>query len=150
MKTWQKSLFIMLISFGSLGLFFQFTELGVNRTKSLPYQYFLIVKGLSFEKGDLVSIRGHQAKYIGELNLIKRVVGVAGDEIEPLLVGLKNQTKKGEPLTPLAIKVIPEGYVFVNADHKHSYDSRYEEFGLVSVETIHGRAFAFGRIHDEK
>lgn len=145
MKTWQKSLLIMLISFGSLGLFFQFTELGVNRTKSLPYQYFLIVKGLSFEKGDLVSIKGHQAKYIGDLNLIKRVVGVAGDPVGPLLLALKRSTKKGEPLTPLAIKVIPEGYVFVNADHKHSYDSRYEEFGLVSIETIKGRAFSFGR-----
>jgi len=145
MKTWQKSLLIMLISFGSLGLFFQFTELGVNRTKSLPYQYFLIVKGLSFKKGDLVSIKGHQAKYIGDLNLIKRVVGVAGDPVGPLLLALKRSTKKGEPLTPLAIKVIPEGYVFVNADHKNSYDSRYEEFGLVSEETIKGRAFSFGR-----
>ena len=145
MKTWQKSLLIMLISFGSLGLFFQFTELGVNRTKSLPCQYFLIVKGLSFKKGDLVSIKGHLAKYIGDLNLIKRVVGVAGDPVGPLLLALKRSTKKGEPLTPLAIKVIPEGYVFVNADHKHSYDSRYEEFGLVSEETIKGRAFSFGR-----
>ncbi len=146
MKTWQNSLLVMSLIFGSLVVFFQFTELGVNRTKSLPYQYFLIVKGFSFEKGDLVSIKGHQAKYIGDIPLIKRVVGVAGDQVSPLLISLKRSTKKGEPLTPLAVKVIPEGYVFVNADHKHSYDSRYEEFGLVEVESIKGRAFGFGEI----
>jgi type IV secretory pathway protease TraF len=110
----------------------------------LPDKYFLTVKGLSFKKGCLVSISGHHAKYIGDLPLIKRVVGLSGDSIQPLLKDLKKTTKCGKPLSVLSQNVIPEGYVFVTADNKDSYDSRYEEFGLVSTENIKGRAFVLG------
>ena len=33
-----------------------------------------------------------------------------------------------------------EGYVFVAGDHPKSFDSRYDEFGLVNIENIQGRA----------
>jgi type IV secretory pathway protease TraF len=75
----------------------------------------------------------------------------SGIEIFPLL----KQTKEGNPLTPLSIKnipegrntqgiipegIIPKGYVFVAGDNLNSFDSRYEEFGLVPVEKIWGKA----------
>ncbi len=79
-----------------------------------------------------------------------------GIEIFPLL----KQTKEGNPLTPLSVKrisegnntekiipegiipkgIIPPGYVFVAGDNPHSFDSRYEEFGLVPMEKIWGKA----------
>jgi len=142
MKKWQR--YTLIGSVSALSVLFQYTELGINLTKSFPYKYFLIVKDLSFQNGDLISIKGHHAKYIGDLSLIKRVVGVSGDPIEPLLVNLKKTTKCGKPLNALSLTVIPDGYVFVNADHKDSYDSRYKEFGLVSVDHIKGRAFILG------
>ena len=64
-----------------------------------------------------------------------------GIEIFPLL----KQTKEGNPLTPLSVKnisgeIIPPGYVFVAGDNPNSFDSRYEEFGLVPMEKIWGKA----------
>lgn len=45
--------------------------------------------------------------------------------------------------------VIPDGYVFVAGDNSQtSYDSRYEEFGLVSEDMIWGTiVFQFGGSH---
>lgn len=79
-----------------------------------------------------------------------------GIEIFPLL----KQTREGNPLTPLSVKrfskgdiskeiifgrvipegIIPSGYVFVAGDNPNSFDSRYEEFGLVPMEKIWGKA----------
>ena len=79
-----------------------------------------------------------------------------GIDIFPLL----KQTKEGNPLTPLSVKrfsegnntekiipegiipkgIIPPGYVFVAGDNPNSFDSRYEEFGLVPMEKIWGKA----------
>lgn len=53
---------------------------------------------------------------------------------------LLKRTKYGDPLTPLRAERIPAGYVFVAGDHPRSFDSRYEEFGLVPLDKIWGRA----------
>ena len=53
---------------------------------------------------------------------------------------LLDQTKDGKPLTPLRVEIVPEGYVFVAGDHLRSFDSRYEEFGLVSQQNLWGKA----------
>lgn len=57
--------------------------------------------------------------------------------IGPLL----KETKDGKPLHPLKATIIPEGYVFVATSHPRSFDSRYEEFGLVKQEHITGKCF---------
>lgn len=83
-------------------------------------------------------------------------VHLSGIEIFPLL----KQTREGNPLTPLSVKefsegsipkgmifrgaipegIIPPGYVFVAGDNPNSFDSHYEEFGLVPMEKIWGKA----------
>jgi len=55
-------------------------------------------------------------------------------------VPLLDQTKDGKPLTPLRATIVPEGYVFIVGDHPRSFDSRYEEFGLVPQEKIWGKS----------
>jgi conjugal transfer pilin signal peptidase TrbI len=55
------------------------------------------------------------------------------------------QTKSGEALTPLKSPIIPKGFVFLKGTHPFSLDSRYEEFGLVSVNDIQGYCWGFGR-----
>lgn len=55
---------------------------------------------------------------------------------------LLGQTKDGNLLTPLKADVVPEGYVFVAGDHLRSFDSRYEEFGLVPQQNLWGKAAA--------
>jgi len=83
--------------------------------------------------------------------LTKRVVGVAGDDVrregDQILVGdmavgpLLKETVDGFPLTPLAFEgKIPQGHVFVAASHERSFDSRYEEMGLLSENCFLGKA----------
>ena len=59
---------------------------------------------------------------------------------EPVTLPLLEKTSDGKPLTPISATSVPEGYVFVAGDHPNSFDSRYEEFGLVPIEKIWGKA----------
>ena len=135
-----------------------FTQLLRCQSDSLlNTSYILVWKGKNFERGDIVYIKDHKVKYAGEKKqLAKRVLGLPGDLIERAGEGLRfiprnlnlspinlpflKETSKGESLTPLSPKIIPEGYAFVAGDHPKSFDSRYEEFGLVKIENIEGRA----------
>ena len=98
------------------------------------------------ERGDVVvfeSVNG------GEEDLIKRVVGVAGDEVEvrngTLLV---NGEAREEPYLNRNLPFndsygpseVPEGHVFVMGDNRaNSADSRV--FGPLPIENIEGEAF---------
>ncbi len=113
------------------------THLAFNHTLSLPYKAFLCVKGLKPQKGDLVSIQGHETTFFKNTNFTKRLTGLPGDQIKPL--PLKKLTKDKQPLHPTNSKIVPEGYVFVTTDHPYSFDSRYQEFGLVKQEHICGK-----------
>ena len=138
------------------------TSLWINKSESLPGRVFLVVKGASFKKGDLIGIESHQTSFGRTNRLIKRVGGVAGDQIhfkiewqesgdryphlemKDLKVNLYindqcigpvfNQTSEGTALTPLKEQRIPEGSYFVHGTHPKSFDSRYAEFGLISEE----------------
>lgn len=116
--------------------------------------YLLMVKGASMKRGDIVSIQGHTPQYIGNYNFTKRVIGLPRDQIIKtqnhltlkaqngafsITLPLLTQTKEGQPLTPLSHDVVPEGHIFVIGDHLRSFDSRYEEFGLVALEKIYGK-----------
>lgn len=121
-------------------------------------RYILVVKGLGFKRGDIISIKNHKVAYATETNFAKRVLGLPGDRVlqnnaetriiirnaskrklEAIKLPLLTHTKEGKLLTPLGAPVIPEGYVFVGGDHPRSFDSRYEEFGLVPFAKIWGK-----------
>jgi signal peptidase I len=98
------------------------------------------------ERGDVVvfeSVNG------GEEDLIKRIVAVAGDEIEvrngTLLVNGEEQEEPYLNENPsfngsYEQTEVPEGYVFVMGDNRaNSADSRV--FGSLPVENIEGEAF---------
>ncbi|MBY0292581.1 MAG: signal peptidase I [Alphaproteobacteria bacterium] len=122
-------------------------------------QYVLFLKSTSFKRGDIVLISNHPISYVREKPLAKRVLGFPGDRIvwdkEKLKIESKNaesqitlstilplldKTKEDQPLTPLSVAIVPEGYLFVAGDHLRSFDSRYKEFGLVSIDKIWGKA----------
>ncbi len=115
------------------------TQVVINRTPSLPYKAFFCVKGLTLQKGDLVGIRGHrppghQTKYFKDTHFTKRLLGLPGDQVPSL--PLKQSTKNNKPLHPLKAQTVPKGYVFVATNHPDSFDSRYQEFGLVKQEHL--------------
>jgi conjugal transfer pilin signal peptidase TrbI len=86
--------------------------------------------------------------------LVKEIAGTAGDTLtydatgnlwvgRQLRVGKpRKKAKDGRTLTPIKPGVIPEGMAFVMGSHERSFDSRYEELGLVPKRHLRGRAIA--------
>lgn len=128
-------------------------QLAVNMTKSLPGSVFLIDKSHKCAvKGELVAFTWKNAPPIPDgITVIKRVAGVSGDSVKVenrhvlvngILVGRAKETSRtGEPLVAIDEGVIPLNYFFAAGDHPDSFDSRYERPGLISTDTIKGRAF---------
>lgn len=133
-----------------------YTQLLENVSESLDdVRYLLIFKTSNIKRGDIVSIRGHTPQYVGDHIFTKRVIGLPGDRIIQnkthltlkaqngafaIIFPLLMQSREGQPLTPLSQEIIPQGYFFVTGDHLRSFDSRYEEFGLIPMEKIYGKA----------
>lgn len=136
---------------GILSVFLTQTSITINQTPSLTYKAFICFKGLKPQRGDFVSIQNHPTTYFEGVHYTKRLMGIPGDRIqikinqlyvEDTLIGsLQEATQEGKSLHPNKAIVIPQGYVFVSADHPRSFDSRYEEFGLVKKENIKGPCF---------
>lgn len=138
-----------------LGGIATFTRFDICLTKSLDGVHYLLTLKRDFpfqhpiSHGDIVSIHGHTPQYVGKHIFAKRVLGLPGDRIVRQKNSLKihsetlpllTETKEGQPLTPLGLTVVPKGTLFVVGDHPRSFDSRYEEFGLVNAENIWGKA----------
>jgi len=136
------------------------TQLLICDEGSLPeVRVSLVLKGSTYKPGDMVGIKDHSVQYVGKKLLVKRVIGLPGDRVErtdgKIQVRSQNahnkstdvasyllldKTRDGKVLNPLKSTVIPERYVFVAGDHPRSFDSRYQEFGLVHQGHIMGRA----------
>jgi len=118
-----------------------------NTTDSLPQKIFIAKKAYSeIGKGDYVII-GHK----GERH-VKLVAGVAGDRVlvfkDLIFVAGENVGQFYQETENLRMSItpiegdfiIPEGFLYVTGTHPKSYDSRYKEYGLVSLEDIIGIA----------
>ena len=119
-----------------------------NRSESLPFKVFLVLKKVTPHKGNY-AVFTHSWF---QKDLIKQVMGVEGDNVRiapdktiwvagQKIGALMSTTSSGTQLTPLKFSgFIPEGYVFVASPHERSFDSRYEEMGLLKIEDLKGRA----------
>ena len=137
-----------------------YTKLAVCASDSLKgIHYALFLKSTSIKRGDIVLLPNYPVPYVGEKPLAKRVLGFPGDKVThnkgqlkiesknaasqmnfPTTLPLLDKTKEGKLLTPLSISIVPEGYIFVAGDNARSFDSRYEEFGLIEKKRIWGKA----------
>lgn len=157
-KFWKNAM----VGIGGLGMLLVVlltqVHFSINKTQSLPYKIFICVHGIALHRGDFVSIHNHPTRYLGKIHYTKRLMGLPGDKIlihhkkayintrtghNHLIGSLLQKTKDGKPLHSISETTIPEGYVFVSADHPRSFDSRYKEFGLVKQENIWGKCFGF-------
>ncbi len=130
----------------------QIGELAFNQTLSLPHKLFWIsFSQKNIKRGDFVAFKLKRCNQ-ESLMMIKIIGGVAGDEVvvnnnqilinDKLIGPLQAVTSTGEALIPLASGTIPAGKIFVFTHHPKSFDSRYQEIGLVSLAEIKGRAYA--------
>ena len=116
---------------------------------------FLIINRLLYtrstpERGDIIVFESNQMDNNGDQKLlIKRIVGLPGEEIE--IRGGKVYINEELLLEPYLEdeythgnihQMIPENNLFVMGDHRNnSLDSRNEDLGLVNTEDIVGKAF---------
>lgn len=139
--------FIVLIGWGTS----PFVKLGFNATNSVDGYVFLIVKGVIPQKGELVAFWPPENDFYENVWFVKYLKGVPGDSVVrqgqlfyidgEYLGAAKTQSKGGIPLEPSKAGVIPDNSYFVWTPHADSFDSRYEQIGLVSEDRFIGRAY---------
>lgn len=128
----------------SLILISQFMIIRWNRSHSLPGRMFIgTTWDFTPKRGDIVSF-DHP---MFPAPIAKVVVGVAGDSVDSLSghaivngsdlgIILDKSPRSGKPLRSIQPCVIPEGYVYVWAPHPESFDSRYQDIGLIHISRI--------------
>jgi conjugal transfer pilin signal peptidase TrbI len=126
---------------------------GLNASQSLPQRLFLIDKGATPARGDLVAFswQGGGPDPAGA-TFIKFVAGVHGDHVSDLdglfhinctpIARAKTHGLQGQRLEPGPTGVIPPDHYFVHAPHSDSLDSRYALTGWVSRSHVIGKAYA--------
>ncbi|MFI5343145.1 MAG: S26 family signal peptidase [Chlamydiales bacterium] len=81
-----------------------------------------------------------------QATLGKILIGFPGDQISirdqmvfvnDREIGLyKTASSSGKTYSPISQEIVPEGHYFVYTPHPESFDSRYEEFGLIEGSWI--------------
>ena len=125
-----------------------------NITPSLPYYVAWLEHTDLIVRGDYIiySFDGAEQQVYPGLRaqpFFKQVRGIPGDRvsvqtrnvfINGAFVGMaKSTTFDGHPLDPIYPTVIPAGYFYVQGTHSDSFDSRYQQSGLVRVDHVIGR-----------
>lgn len=123
-------------------LFIGFFFVRVNLSQSLPYTLFLTQNCQNLKRGDYILF----THPVNNMRIGKEIIGLEGDTIaikeNHIFIGetdggqLLEKSPSGQVMTPIHHKEIPQGYVFVRGNHEQSFDSRYEEFGLIPISAI--------------
>ena len=151
-QPWLMGIWILVLAVIALeaSLVFFGISIGVNPTASQPYRLFLILKGRSFGRGDLIAFHFPGSHYYDEGSLfVKEVQGILGDRLEirsdrtvwlngQFLDTVRATDSKGRAVEPVYFNgIIPKDYYFLYAPALNSYDSRY--YGLIGKERIAGK-----------
>ena len=150
LKSWlivnNKKLFLL---FFSLGIVTQILSTQICivfvTSESIPYLLCLQIYNLNPKKGDLCAFEFQGRKFI------KYISGISGEKIKNIngmiYVDSKKigKVQKNKNLISVKNGIIPSGYVFMSGTHLDSFDSRYQEFGLIQASNIHGKVFGLLR-----
>jgi len=144
--------FVLIISVASLKNRYLIIH---NKSTSLSARWFVISKGKLPQKDQIFAFKAKEnpAYKTGEI-FIKIVGGIAGDKVitkerdfyipnqlgDKFIGTAKAVSLKGQLLTMSDSGIIPPHYYFAYTTHKDSYDSRYQQIGLVNETQIIGTA----------
>lgn len=135
---------LMILTFFSFDFFYQKFSYRIchNVTDSLSQKWFVSFPINKIERGIYVTLWHPKSPHL----LAKRIVGLPGDKVEIrngiiYVEGVElgvvlTKSDSGMELRPILNQVIPQGFVFAHASHPKSFDSRYEEFGLVEITNL--------------
>ena len=118
----------------------------ISETASLPQHYFLQLRHLKPKCYHYTAVFN---PWYGQ-KVIKQILGIDGDRIwydskgvlyvNEQMVGIpQTRATDGRRLTSIDAQTIASGLVFLYAKHAQSFDSRYQEFGLVAIAELEGR-----------
>lgn len=130
-----------------------FVGIHITVTESMPGHVYLILKGASVRRGDIIEYRWHGGgPYPAGTLMLKYLAGVPGDAVAAegrrytvngrVLGTAKTRSRKGLPLAAGPTGRIPPGCYYVYAPHPDSLDSRYALTGWIGATQLVGRAYA--------
>lgn len=144
--TLSKAFLGFFLSLGLILLLSHYVQIVISETDSHPKHYFL---HLPFYKPSLNDYTILYSEWYGK-PIIKQIVAVEGDKIwydehhclwiNQKKIGVPSSTSRdNKVLTPIKAQIIPKDFVFVYSEHPLSFDSRYQELGLISLSSIQGK-----------
>lgn len=108
-----------------IAFWFDGTDLPVYPRSKGPYRFLKLVKGV---ESDIIKIDNSEGVPVMYVN--NEMIGT-----------VLSETKDGYAVHPLQARSVPQGYYFVAGIDPRSFDSRYEEVGLVPTKKIIGVAY---------
>lgn len=132
--------------FALIWILSQHAQIIISETDSHPKHYFLHLPKYQAKLNDHVLLH---SDWYGK-KIIKQIVGLEGDRIwydsdqclwtnDRKIGFLKSISKSKRILSPISSQLIPKGYVFLYSNHESSFDSRYQELGLIPVSALEGK-----------
>lgn len=125
----------------------------LNHSESLPYHAVIIKKGeipTKIDQAFVFYVRDNPIYHNQEVKFIKLLGGKEGDEVKinnrdffvnDKFIGVaKTKSLKGVALTMSKAGVVPAHKFFAYTNHTDSFDSRYNEIGLIDEKNIIGTA----------
>lgn len=121
----------------------------INTSTSLPHTFYITnPKQAPVKRGDYIAFNHPASPQL----IVKRVIGIEGDDIlktaqSVYIKGcerklfLKEKRSDGSVLTAVNANVVPEKTFFVAGSHHGSFDSRYQEFGLIPLAQVRGQVW---------
>jgi conjugal transfer pilin signal peptidase TrbI len=125
----------------------------VNLSPSMPWTLAKVEYGRLPNIGEFM-LYEYRGTMVGlpSRTFFKQVAGGPGDRIRVVgrtvwvgnnLIGeAMSHTRAGRPLSVISISdgAIPDGFLFAKGEHASSFDSRYQESGLVPLDAVIGVA----------
>ncbi len=144
--SWMKGVQYFAITFLCMAYLNTQVHFCISETDSLPQHYFVHFPNLKPKLNDYTLVH---SPWLNQ-KIIKKIIGVEGDFIwfnqdwecyvDTKLVGpLHRMGSDKRTLHPIESQTIPEDQVFLYGSHPYSFDSRYEELGLVPLSSLQGR-----------
>lgn len=105
----------------------------------------LVIKQIIGKEGDLINARksrdSNDIEAEAEVSINNPIIIMRGkkdtkDPIFAIIGKCKERDTKGNKLTCIKPQIIPKDHYFVFGDTEDSFDSRYEEFGLIKEQDI--------------
>ena len=126
-------------------------EIVVNYSESLPYKFVIIDKSKKPTKKGQIAVfyvLNNKELAVEKIKFIKIYGGSEGSEIllknnkifvDDFLIGeVKEKSKKNQKLTAIQSQIISKQKYFFYSLHQDSFDSRYQEIGLIDEKNIVG------------